>query len=916
MIIASVQTVIDPTGSIDGAAKTVAASKRVKDSFDKLVSSYRGGQNALAGTFGKIADTFRGMVGRLTSGNGIITGAFGSMARGVAFSAGAITGSIRGIRGAFGSLASGIGGMVRGVVNGFAQIGLAVQGVQAVFAPAVGLLRGVIDSAAEMEGLKTVWAHVLGSFDAADAKMKSLVEYQKSTPFDLPGINRVATMLTQLNEPLFDAENGLKLIGNAAAKAQQPIYEVGNAVQKTILAMQAGTGGGQYIQNLEQWMIITAKEMVQLQELGQEPENFAKGMEILKTALERNGGAMQLFSTKWDGMVNTMSAAWDQLKATIGAPIIEGLKPLINDITLGFRGWTEEVAKLQPAILAAATGVSALFRVMKSEGGLRLSFEAATDYLARKLTQIWEFSKTYLGAAFQWIGDNFGKAMSRLAAPEFWSGVGEALVNGVAKALKMIATGITQIISSPMDYMAGVQRKDLELESGRKRSLEARGERNAILERKLAGYPEYGGPSTLAGGPGDLGGAGRSQLDDNMLADLTTEIANLDKTLSGPENTLLPPLDWSAMPETPDFDSFQKEESEAEKSWMDRFTGFFNEITDQILATKASNEQLVNDAKAANDAASAGGHGKSGPSKEQLKAEADLLREITAEAERMREALATPQEAMDAMIKKLHEMNAIWHKTGGTAGLSDEMMSRGIKKAKEDYAAAMDAIQKSHAAALEKMMTPLQKLMRQWGDMKTQAQEAAVGMAKAFETNITGSMMDMITGAKSVKEAFSAMALGIVNDIAKIIIQMLVQLAISRALKGVTGGGGVVGAIGAVAGVFHTGGTVGEGGESRAVSADTFQSARKYHSGGMAGLSPGEVPAILERGEQVLTREQASDQKRRMTGKDTAPPARASLTNINLFDAAQVPAMMAQNPDAILNVIQMNSGRVKRMMQT
>jgi hypothetical protein len=56
------------------------------------------------------------------------------------------------------------------------------------------------------------------------------------------------------------------------------------------------------------------------------------------------------------------------------------------------------------------------------------------------------------------------------------------------------------------------------------------------------------------------------------------------------------------------------------------------------------------------------------------------------------------------------------------------------------------------------------------------------------------------------------------------------------------------------ASVFHTGGMVGAGGSMRALPALAFAQAPRLHSGGWAGLRPDEVPAILQRGERVLSR--------------------------------------------------------------
>lgn len=55
-------------------------------------------------------------------------------------------------------------------------------------------------------------------------------------------------------------------------------------------------------------------------------------------------------------------------------------------------------------------------------------------------------------------------------------------------------------------------------------------------------------------------------------------------------------------------------------------------------------------------------------------------------------------------------------------------------------------------------------------------------------------------------------------------------------------------------GLYHTGGVVGSPKSSRSVPASTFAGAPRYHDGGIAGLKPGEVPAILQKGEVVIPR--------------------------------------------------------------
>lgn len=64
-------------------------------------------------------------------------------------------------------------------------------------------------------------------------------------------------------------------------------------------------------------------------------------------------------------------------------------------------------------------------------------------------------------------------------------------------------------------------------------------------------------------------------------------------------------------------------------------------------------------------------------------------------------------------------------------------------------------------------------------------------------------------------------------------------------------------------GVLHGGGIAGSANRSRSVHSSWFAGAVRYHGGGLAGLKPNEVPSILERGEEVITR---SDSRHRLNG--------------------------------------------------
>ncbi|MTI73353.1 MAG: hypothetical protein FH747_06785 [Stenotrophomonas sp.] len=118
---------------------------------------------------------------------------------------------------------------------------------------------------------------------------------------------------------------------------------------------------------------------------------------------------------------------------------------------------------------------------------------------------------------------------------------------------------------------------------------------------------------------------------------------------------------------------------------------------------------------------------------------------------------------------------------------------------------------------------------------------------------------DLATGAKNFKDAFADMVRSFVAGVAKMIAQ---ELAL-RAIKSLMGawGGGAVGPVVREAipvGSHHTGGIAGRSTRRIRVSPLLFGHAPRYHSGGIAGLKPDEVPAILQTGERVLSRRQTA----------------------------------------------------------
>lgn len=177
-------------------------------------------------------------------------------------------------------------------------------------------------------------------------------------------------------------------------------------------------------------------------------------------------------------------------------------------------------------------------------------------------------------------------------------------------------------------------------------------------------------------------------------------------------------------------------------------------------------------------------------------------------------------------------------------------------------------------------------------DTKKLTQDFASGASNAF-LKMGDAIGAWISGAKSgreairsVADAFLQFAADFLRQIAQMILQQMIFNAISSWAGGSSGSVGNGFGMKTVTGAnysfqLHSGGMVGRDGTARLANPSWFNNAVRYHSGGIAGLRPNEVPAILERGEEVLTR----DDPRHAANGGAGAGSQANVKVVNAFDA-------------------------------
>jgi len=220
---------------------------------------------------------------------------------------------------------------------------------------------------------------------------------------------------------------------------------------------------------------------------------------------------------------------------------------------------------------------------------------------------------------------------------------------------------------------------------------------------------------------------------------------------------------------------------------------------------------------------------------------------------------------------------------------------------------------------------------------KNKFDDKASEINSSFMSSVSGAfntLAESLANGENALESFGNFFRKIASDFLMQIAQMILKQALLNAMTAAFGapnpngsgslGGIIMSAVGGALGggsgttaVLHDGGIAGSaGGVSRGgVSNSIFASARRFHSGGLPGLDSTEVPAILQKGEEVLTR---NDPRNILNGGGAggmgggASPANVKI--VNTFDAGSFVSEglnSAVGEQSFLNFVRANSGSVR-----
>jgi hypothetical protein len=225
----------------------------------------------------------------------------------------------------------------------------------------------------------------------------------------------------------------------------------------------------------------------------------------------------------------------------------------------------------------------------------------------------------------------------------------------------------------------------------------------------------------------------------------------------------------------------------------------------------------------------------------------------------------------------------------------------------------------------------------------TGLEQSFTGRGLAAIETIAQSFGKLITGQEKFKDllgdvgsAFATFTAGVLQDVAKIIIQYELLKVIKDALgvgPGATAGGGgwlaslfssgAGAAAGAAApvdasafasitsGIAHSGAIVGDSGMSRVVDLSVFRDAQRFHNGGMV-LRRDEIPIIAQRGEKIVSLAQQRTEAAQKVAQKSQEGT--SIRNVLAVGDKEVASAMnsSHGEKVVLNIMQRNAPTVKK----
>ncbi len=231
--------------------------------------------------------------------------------------------------------AGGLPGLIGGIGKGLGTIGLASIGISAVGNAFAGITKGLLGSNIQFEQFQTSFEVLLGSTDAAKARLAELSRFAAETPFELPDVVQADKLLQTFGGNVLATGDNLKLVGDMASAAGVGFSEVATWVGRAYTNIKSGRPFGEAAQRLQELGLLSGDARNRLEELQKTGATNDEVWSAFTQTMSQFGGMMGKQSRTMGGLLSTLSDNFNLLKREAFAGLFEALKePLIKMVDL------------------------------------------------------------------------------------------------------------------------------------------------------------------------------------------------------------------------------------------------------------------------------------------------------------------------------------------------------------------------------------------------------------------------------------------------------------------------------------------------------------------------------------------------------------------------------------------------------
>lgn len=249
--------------------------------------------------------------------------------------------TLRGVKSGVGGLASGLAKFTAAGA-GFAAMMAGINSVEAVVTKLGSFLADSSTKAAGVEALTMQFETLLGSASAAKDRMEEIKEFAASTPFEVANLSATSKLLQTLGGTMLATGEGLRMVGDAASIAGQPIEEIGLHIGRIFGALTSGTSAGESIARMQELGLMTGETKREFEALAEAQKKGDKAalssneaLKLLKETFKSTDGAMAKLAATMQGKMSNLQDNIDNLKVAFGTGMNEGLKVALDAVNAG-----------------------------------------------------------------------------------------------------------------------------------------------------------------------------------------------------------------------------------------------------------------------------------------------------------------------------------------------------------------------------------------------------------------------------------------------------------------------------------------------------------------------------------------------------------------------------------------------------